>query len=290
MCTSEEGLVQSGPDGPPTLCGTQTTAASAFAGLPKEQNQRKETGRGNCLQGLAAGFCFHLDTIQYASCDVQPGQAGIPMQLSAVGLCSGMRPHSGPENSNAGAITAGDRGRALVCHTSNSVRGPDLGLSQRAPRPLAVQTQGHAKAIARAPPPPDASAGGGTCLPPPASRSASTWPSSRPDRKTHPPPPSRPARTGRGPPPGPNTSVGTRPPCCTTTATPERNRGQGKAAIRPLCTNHAAEGGETYLKSEDWNVIENWRYGQTDSAAIQMEVMHSTAWHKCIFILYAMPG
>ena len=49
-------------------------------------------------------------------------------------------------------------------------------------------------------------------------------------------------------------------------------------------------GGETYLKSEDWGEIENWRYSQTDRTAIQIEVMHSTAWHKCIFILYAMPG
>ena len=29
---------------------------------------------------------------------------------------------------------------------------------------------------------------------------------------------------------------------------------------------------------------------QTDSTAIQIEVMHSTAWHKCIFILYATPS
>ena len=53
---------------------------------------------------------------------------------------------------------------------------------------------------------------------------------------------------------------------------------------------HYAMGGETYLKSEDWNGIENWWYRQTDYTAIQIEVMHSTAWHKCIFILYAMPG
>ena len=51
-----------------------------------------------------------------------------------------------------------------------------------------------------------------------------------------------------------------------------------------------SRGGETYLKSEDWNGIENWWYKQTDSTTIQIEVMHSTAWHKCIFILYAMPG
>ena len=53
-------------------------------------------------------------------------------------------------------------------------------------------------------------------------------------------------------------------------------------------------GGETYLESEDWDGNENWRYRQTDrqtdNTAIQIEVMHSSAWHKCIFILYATPG
>ena len=49
-----------------------------------------------------------------------------------------------------------------------------------------------------------------------------------------------------------------------------------------LCTRtsrcaYAKTGGETYLKSEDWDGNENWRNRQTDSTAIQIEVMHSSA-------------
>ena len=43
------------------------------------------------------------------------------------------------------------------------------------------------------------------------------------------------------------------------------------------CFVCVCRGGETYLKSEDWDGIENWRYRQTDTTAIQIEAnaLHS---------------
>ena len=49
-------------------------------------------------------------------------------------------------------------------------------------------------------------------------------------------------------------------------------------------------GGETYLKSEDWDGNENWRYRQTDSTAIQIEVLrYCTPQHGMSASLFSMP-